>query len=355
MSLPSLVAHNVLYHPSEFAARDFKHIHRVVERRVFGHILIFDDGTHGFFAYRAGAHEHYIEARFVLDDIGVEVAHLRLLYAARMRELACERSDEAVIFRVRLAFIPVDYHIDDGVGRSGALVYRLQSPFPFYNAFFDVVVNDIESAYLPRAGARLHYRHAVDDLRLLHERMGVTADYHIDAPVGIEERRELSVLFYAYVRQKNEHIRVLGAVVVGYYTDLLRRLLDVYVRAYDALAFGGAYDLLRQKTDEHYPHTVYIYIQIRLEKAGIVQRYEQVGVYYREFSALFEKQQMRYAVIYLVVAYRCDVGRKRVHHIYGRQPHEFRIYNGAAEHIAGVCEDNVFLLRAHFFNVARQS
>ena len=95
-----------------------------------------------------------------------------------------------------------------------------------------------------------------------------------------------------------------------------------------------------------------VVISNKMEKTGVVERYVKIRVDYREFGAFFKEQQMRYTVVDLVVADRRDVRREHVHQFYRGKPHEFRVYDGAAEHIAGVRKDDVFFLFAYYFDVS---
>ena len=79
----------------------------VIERSVFHHVLIFHDRTERLFADGAGAHHHNIETAVYLQQVGVEVAQLRLLRAGRVRELSGKRGDDAVELLVHFALVAV--------------------------------------------------------------------------------------------------------------------------------------------------------------------------------------------------------------------------------------------------------
>ena len=73
-----------------------------------------------------------------------------------------------------------------------------------------------------------------------------------------------------------------------------------------------------------------------------------------ECIALFNEEQMRHAVVGLVVAQSHHVGRKHVHDLDGRKTHEVGVDDRTPEHVAGDAVQDVLLLLPHLVDVAGQ-
>jgi len=71
----------------------------------------------------------------------------------------------------------------------------------------------------------------------------------------------------------------------------------------------------------------------------------EVGVDDGEVGDLLEEQQMRQAVVHLVVSQCYHVGRQVVHDLHGRRALEVRVDDGPLHHIAGDDVEDVSLPR----------
>ena len=285
---------------------------------------------------------------------GLKIAERRLLRARRMREFAVESRYDALVFSVGFALVTLYKVFDIVVDRAVFRVYRNASPRAFGYAVGIRIYRKVESADLVRTRSRLYNVNTVHHRRFVDKGVRMAADDYIDAPFRIELRGELLVFFKADVRKQNRQIDIERVVSVTDPSDLVRRLVDVYERSDKTVVFRLVEHLFRKYTDEKYLHAVDLFDKIRTEKARVVSFYVEVCVYYREFGAFFKEKQMRYAVVYLVVAERDHVRRKHIHYFNRGNAFEFGVYDRSAEHIAGDAVQSIGFFFLNFVYVARQ-
>ena len=132
--------------------------------------------------------------------------------------------------------------------------------------------------------------------------MAVSADDDVHAPVGVKQRGELLVLLKADVGEQHGEVDVDGVVGVADVAHLARRLADVYEGADQLVVLRRRQHLLRDDADEEDLHAVDVRDPERPKHPPAVGLDVQVGIDDGKVRALFKEQQMREAVVDLVVA-----------------------------------------------------
>ena len=128
----------------------------------------------------------------------------------------------------------------------------------------------------------------------------------------------------------------------------------VHKGAYQRFGFGLVDHVLRDDADEQDVHAVHPQDLVGGEQpcGGVFD--VEVCVDDGKARAFFDEQQMRDAVVHLVVAYGDHVRGKGVHDLDGGKPLVFGINDRAPEHIACNDVDGVGLFCPHLFDVAGQ-
>ena len=340
---PGFIPQHMLYHAAELRARHFDHPDLVVKRRILHHVLVLDHRSELLLADRAGAHHHNVKAGLPLDRIRIEIAHFRLLLPGRVCQLPRPARDHALILFIRFGTVAVEKLLHDRILRRGILIDRHALPFEMVDHMIVDIIGNVKSPDDARAGARLYDRDIVDIFRLLHKGVAVSADDQVYAPLRIQQLRQLFVLFKADMRQQDDHIRMDRAVVVADNADLLCSLLHVNEGADQLFLFRGIQHLLRQDPDKQNAQATDLDIDIRPEHSAVIHGHEHICVDDREFRAFFQKQQVRNAVIHLMIADRGHVRIQVIHQVDRGESHIFGIYDRPAEHVSGYGIDDIFL------------
>ena len=219
-----------------------------------------------------------------------------------MGQLAGKAGDDAVVLlrggapvalnEVLYLLVPGTVGIIDGDHLPGKVVDSVEVG----------VHHDVEPADLVGTGARLHDVDVIDLEGLLQLRVAVAANDNVHAPVRVQHRRQLLVLLKADVGQQHGEINVDGVVGVADVAHLPGRLPDVHKGPDQLVRLGGSQHLLRDDADEEDLHAVDVRDPERPKHPPAVGLDVQVGIDDGKVRALFKEQQMREAVVDLVVA-----------------------------------------------------
>ena len=268
-----------------------------------------------------------------------------------MRKFADKSREDLTVFCVRLRLIHIDHLLDGRILRACLRIDRDGLPGVAVDAVVVHVDHDVEASDLVRSGSRLNDRDPVHLRGLGQERVRVSADDHVDAPRGVQQSSQFLVLLKADVGEQDRKIDIQRIVRVADAADLVRSVLKGYEGA-DQIVLAALRERdLGDDADEQDLHAVDLNDLARREQSLVVRGDVQVRVDDRELRAFFEKQQMRKAVVNLVVAHRHDVRSEDVHDLNRGDALELGVDDGASEHVAGDGVDDVLLLLAHLVDV----
>ena len=133
---------------------------------------------------------------------------------------------------------------------------------------------------------------------------------------------------------------------------LLGGVLHVDERRDQAVLLRLRDHLLGDDADEEHLHPADLQNLVRLEEVRAVDADKEVCVDDGELRALLQKQQVREAVIDLMVSDRHHIGRKHVHDLDGGDALELLVDDVAAEHVPRDAVERVRLLLPHFVHIA---
>ena len=139
----------------------------------------------------------------------------------------------------------------------------------------------------------------------------------MSTPQWIQKPGKLAVRLDADMGEKNDHVRLSGAIVVADDADFFRGFNGVDKGPDDLLVFCGCDHFFCQDPDKHDLHPVYVQCQVGLEQTGVVQSDEEVRIDDRETGAFLQEQKMRDAVVYFMISHCRDIRRQRVHEVDG--------------------------------------
>ena len=107
----------------------------------------------------------------------------------------------------------IDRHSRPGIG-----IHRIQVG----------IYHNIKPTYLIRTCSGLNNKDIINLYRLLQKGMRMTADNNVNAPIRIQHRRQLLILFEADMRKNNREININRIICITNTADFLRRLADIY-------------------------------------------------------------------------------------------------------------------------------
>ena len=164
----------------------------------------------------------------------------------------------------------------------------------------------------------------------------------------------MAVLLKADVGQQHGKINIDAVVGVADLAHLGGSGGGVHKGAYQRFGFGLVDHVLRDDADEQDVHAVHPQDLVGGEQpcGGVLD--VEVRIDDGKARAFLDEQQMRDAVVHLVVADGDDVRGKGVHDLNGGNPLVFGINDRAPEHITCNGVDGVGLLCPHLFDVAGQ-
>ncbi len=186
----------------------------------------------------------------------------------------------------------------------------------------------------------------------VEHRVAVAADDHVHAPLRAEHGRELLVGFEPDVGEHDGEVDVVVLEGVADLAHLGAGLLEGDEGADELVQLDGVHGLLGEDAGEedveagladdvvgsHHPLVERLDVEVRVDDG--------------EVGDLLEEQQMRQAVVDLVVAQGDDVGRQVVHDLHGRDALEVGVDDRTLHHVAGDHVEHVLLLGAHLVDVA---
>ena len=109
---------------------------------------------------------------------------------------------------------------------------------------------------------------------------------------------------------------------------------------------------LRERADKENVCAAHAFAQAGTEHALVVYGNAHVGADDGKLRAFFQKQQVRHAVVHLVVAYGDDIGREQIHHLYGGKTAVLAVYDRAVKHVARNGVEQVLLLLPRMTHIA---
>ena len=180
------------------------------------------------------------------------------------------------------------------------------------------------------------------------------ADDQVHSPRRVQLARQMFVLLKADVGQQHGKVDVDAVVGVADLAHLGSGGSGVHKGPHQRLGLGLVDDVLGDDADEQDVHAVHPQDLVGGEQpcGGVLD--VEVCVDDGKACAFFDEQQMRDAVVHLVVADGDDVRGKGVHDLNGGKALVLRINDRAPEHITCNGVDGVGLFGPHLFDVAGQ-
>ena len=345
---------HVMEHLAQLLAGHLEHEYAVIVGEALDKVAVGNDGAQLFGPDAAGADEHHIHPKAAGKDIGKQVAKLGLLRALGVGKLPAEAPYDVAVLFVHLTGEAVQHLLHGGVAGAGLGADGHGAPCVGIDAVVVRVHDDVKAPDLVGAGARLRNDHAVFLHRVLRQGVAVPADDQIHSPRRVQLARQMAVLLKADVGQQHGKIDVDAVVGVADLAHLGGSGGGVHKGAYQRFGFGLVDHVLRDDADEQDVHAVHPQDLVGGKQPGGGVFDVEVCVDDGKARAFLDEQQMRDAVVHLVVAYGDHVRGKGVHDLDGGKPLVFGINDRAPEHITCNGVDGVGLFCPHLFDVAGQ-
>ena len=271
-----------------------------------------------------------------------------------MGQLPAEAPYDVAVLFVHLTGEAVQHLLHGGVAGAGLGANGHGAPCVGIDAVVVRVHDDVKASDLVGAGARLRNDHAVFLHRVLRQGVAVPADDQVHSPRRVQLARQMFVLLKADVGQQHGKVDVDAVVGVADLAHLGSGGSGVHKGPHQRLGLGLVDDVLGDDADEEDVHPVHPQDLVGGEQpcGGVLD--VEVCVDDGKACAFFDEQQMRDAVVHLVVADGDDVRGKGVHDLNGGKALVLRINDRAPEHITCNGVDGVGLFGPHLFDVAGQ-
>ena len=349
-----LLPQHVVEHLAQLLACHLEHEHAVIVGEALDEVAVGDNGAQLFGPDAAGADEHNIDAKAAGEDVRKQVAKLSLLRALGVGQLPAEAPYDVAVLFVHLTGEAVQHLLHGGVAGAGLGGDGHRVPCVGIDAVVVRVHNDVKAPDLVGAGARLRNDHAVFLHRVLRQGVAVPADDQVHPPRRVQLAGQMVILLKADVGQQHGKINIDAVVGVADLAHLGGSGGGVHKGPHQRFGLGLVDHVLRDDADEQDVHAVHPQDLVGGEQPGGGVFDVEVCVDDGKARAFFDEQQMRDAVVHLVVADGDDVRGKGVHDLDGGKPLVFGINDRAPEHITCNGVDGVGLFGPHLFDVAGQ-
>ena len=347
-----LLAQEALNHARQLLAGNRQHIYSFIIGEAFGKIAIQHYRSQIIAADSTGAHQHNINTKALLQRIRYQAAKRSFLNSGRMLQLAGKAGNQSAVLFICQILVVHNEVFQALITRAMGFIDRHSRPGIGIHRIQVGIYHDIKTTDLVRACSGLYNKNIINLYRMLQKGMRMTADNNVNTPSGIKHCCQLFILFKADMRKNNREININRIICITNTADFLRRLADIYKGADYLIHLRLRQYVLGNDADEENLHTIDMRDIKRLEKTLIIRADMKVRIDNREIGALFDKQQMRQTVIYLMVTNGHNVRTKQIHNLNGRYALVFRINYGATEHISGNAVNNILFFCSYLIDIA---
>ena len=141
----------------------------------------------------AGSDEHHVNSCPLSEDVGEQIADLRLHLSQWVGQLSGQPADGGVVLPVHHFLERIDVALQRLIGLGQVTIHRNELPLVFHDRIGVIVYDDVEAPDLIRAHSGLRDQYPIDLRRLIQNGVGVAPDDQIHTPFRIQQPGQLLV------------------------------------------------------------------------------------------------------------------------------------------------------------------